>query len=160
MTISIYRVWHSWLPVLKVVLAIAALFAAEYLYDSWQKEQDLFDRCFQVMVFQAAKYDGYWVEADDLHSRRIDGRFVVMASASAPMQWEDLDKGPVDIEAALKSDFVYMIRCTVHQNGIMTSLVVEKHTYANGWEFVDPNRLKKIEKGIEVLERKNNQTEN
>ena len=154
MMISIQRVWYSWLPVLKVVLAIAAVFAAEYLYDSWQKEQDLYDRCVQLMVFQAAKYDGYWVEKDDLYTQRIDGRFVVSASASGPIEWEDLDKGPVDMEAALLSDIVYTIRCTVYQSGIMTSLVVEKHTIANGWEYVDPNRQEKIEKTIEVLESK------
>ena len=153
MMISIQRVWYSWLPVLKVVLAIGALFAAEYLYDSWQKEQDLYDRCVQLMVFQAAKYDGYWVEKDDLYTQRINGRFAVSASASRPIEWEDLDKGPVDMEAALLSDIVYTIRCTVYQSGIMTSLVVEKHTFANGWEFVDPNVLKDIEKSIEVLER-------
>ena len=137
-----------------MVLAFGALFAAEYLYDSWQKEQDLYDWCFQVMVFQAAKFDGYWVEKDDLYSQRIDGRFVVLASASGPIEWEDLDKGPVDMEAALLSDIVYTIRCTVYQTQIMTSLVVEKHTIANGWEFVDPNVLEDIEKTIEVLESK------
>ena len=160
MTFSIYRAWHSWLPVLKVVLAIGALFAAEYVYDLWQKEQDLYDRCVQLMVFQAAKYDGYWVEKDDLYTQRIDGRFAVLAIASGPIEWEDLDKGPVDMEAALLSDIVYTIRCTVYQSGIMTSLVVEKHTIANGWEYVDPNRQEKIEKTIEVLESRKETNEN
>jgi hypothetical protein len=35
----------------------------------------------------------------------------------------------------------------------MTSLVVEKLTSANAWNFVNPNTIEEIEKTIEVLER-------
>jgi len=133
------------LSVLKVALVIGALFAAERVYDSSRERQDLVDRCVQLMIFQAAKFDGYWVEKDDLSSRRTDGRLVVMAFASKPMQWDDLGTD-------LTNNSSYMIRCTVHQNGIMTSLVVEKLMSADTWEFVDPNTLQKIEETIEVLE--------
>ena len=68
--------------VLKVTLAIGALFGAELLYDSWQEEQGLVDRCVQMMVFEAAKFDGYWVQTNGLDTQRIDGGFRVLASAS------------------------------------------------------------------------------
>ena len=141
------------LSVLKVVLAIGALFGAVSVYDSSQERQNLVDRCVQLMIYQAARFDGYWVEKNDLNSRRIDGRLVVMASASIPIQWSDLGTD-------LASDSSYLIRCTVHQNGIMTSLIVEKWTSANVWEFVDPNTLQNIDQSIEVLESRKESAEN
>ena len=42
----------------------------------------------------------------------------------------------------------------------MTSLVVEKFTSANAWEFVDPNALEEMVKGIEVLESRREPDEN
>lgn len=141
------------LSVLKVALAIGALFGAASIYDSSQERQNLVDRCVQLMIFQAAKFDGYWVEKDELNSRRTDGRLVVMAFANKPIQWGDLGTDPTNNSS-------YMIRCTVHQNGIMSSLVVEKMTPANVWEFVDPNTLQKIEESIEVLESRKEPAEN
>ena len=129
------------LSVLKVALAIGALFGAVSVYESSQERQNLVDRCVQLMIYQAARFDGYWVDKNDLNSRRADGRLVVMADASKPIQWDDLGTDPTNNSS-------YMIRCTVHQNGIMTSLVVEKMTSANVWEFVDPNTRQRIEKSV------------
>jgi len=77
-----------------------------------------------------------------------------MASASGPIKWKDLDKESADLEAELQDDSLYLIRCTVYQNGAMTSLVVEKYTPARTWEFVDPGRDEKIEENIEELKRR------
>ncbi len=55
-----------------------------------------------------------------------------------------------DLEPDLMADSFCMIQCTVVQSGIVTSLVVEKFTSANAWEFVDPNVLEEMEKGIET----------
>ena len=138
---------------LKVVLVIGGLYTAINIYESWQNDQDLVDKCFQQMVFQAARYDGYWVETEDLSSRRTNGRLTVMASASKPISWENLNEGPGDSADDRLYDSLYMIRCTVHQNGIMTSLVVKKFTSANAWDFVNPNTIEEMEKTIGVLER-------
>jgi len=139
------------LSILKVSLAIAALVGLEHAYDSWKEKQDLIDRCFQSMVYQAAKFDGFWVESSDLSSRWSNGRLVVSASASKPLEWEDLEKNPGDSEFELHDDSLYLIRCTVIQSGILTSLIVEKHTSSNTWEYVNPNTLKEMEEDIEVL---------
>jgi len=80
------------LSILKVSLAIAALFGLEHAYDSWQEKQDLVDRCLQSMIFQAAKFDGYWVESSDLSSRWSHCCLMISASASKPLEWTDLDK--------------------------------------------------------------------
>lgn len=148
------------LSVLKVVLVIGALFGAEHIYNSSQEKQDLVDRCVQSMIFQAAKHDGFWVETDGLSTRRNNGRLVVMASASKPINWEDLNEGSGDSAYDRLSNSLYLIRCTVHQNGILTSLVVEKRISENTWDFVNPNTIEEMNKGIEVLESRREPDEN
>ena len=74
-----------------MALVIGALFMAEHVYDSSKEKQELVDDCVQSMIFRAAKLDGFWVERNDISSRRIDGRLVVMASASKPLDWADLE---------------------------------------------------------------------
>ena len=133
------------LSILVVSLAIAALFGLEHAYDSWKEKQDLVDRCLQSMIFQAAKFDGYWVESSDLSSRLSNGRLVVSASASKPLEWRDLDKMRDDSDLEFFNESLYLIRCTVIQSGILTSLIVEKHTSSNNWEYVNPNALKEME---------------
>ncbi len=104
------------------------------------------------MVYQAAKFDGFWVDPDEFSSQRTDGRLVVMSSASRPLEWEDLENKPASSVSEIAEDSLYLIRCTVIQSGILTSLVVEKYRSWGTWEFVDPNALRKMEKGVEVLE--------
>lgn len=142
------------LSVLKVVLVIGGLYTAINIYEARQNQQDLVKRCVQQMVYEAAKHDGYWVETDGLSTRRTNGRFVVMASTSKPINWEDLNEEPGDSKYDRLIDSFYLIRCTAHQNGILTSLVVEKRTSENTWNFVNPNALEEIEKDIEVLKSK------
>ena len=142
------------LSALKVMLVIGALLGAELLYNSWQEEQGLIDRCVQTMVFEAAKFDGYWVETNGLDTQSIDGRFRVLASASKPLQWEDQDTRLDRLEADSANGSLYMIRCTVYESKILTSLVVEKLTPENNWTFVNPNYVEESDDAIEFFERK------
>ena len=123
--------------VLKMALVIGALFMAEHFYDSSKEKQELVDDCVQSMIFRAAMLDGFWVERNDISSRRIDGRLVVMTSASKPLDWADLEQVGNDKVPVIGNESMYMIRCVVHQNGIYTSFLVEKQTSSNTWEPID-----------------------
>ena len=120
-----------------MALVIGALFMAEHVYDSSKEKQKLVDDCVQLMILQAAKFDGFRVETEEVRSRRVDGRLMVTARASKDLDWRDLNQMGDDKVPDFRNDSSYMIRCVVHQNGIYTSLVVEKQTSSNTWELID-----------------------
>jgi hypothetical protein len=65
--------YHSVIPLDK------RLIAAKWLTNAGDTQLLSRLRCLQSMIFQAAKFDGYWVESSDLSSRWSNGRLEITA---------------------------------------------------------------------------------
>lgn len=90
-------------------------------------------QCVNQMAYEAAKYDGSYVDPLGVEYKRIDDVAVVSSSASEPREWQL--KGEATQTAVSRS---YPIRCLVRRQSGAVDHFVQKFTEEGNWVPVNP----------------------
>lgn len=101
-----------------------------------EREEDL-SQCANQMAYEAAKYDGLYVDPLDVEYKRIDGGSVVTSSAAEPMEWGF--SGMKEETKQSMSSRSYLIRCIVRRQSGVVVHFVQKFT-GSVWTPVNPQR--------------------